>query len=395
MRATIWGLALGCGLWVAGCSSSDDDGQTNNPINMTAGAGAGGTGGVSGAAGTAGAAGSTSGTGGMGALAGTGGVGGAPGAGGTSAGTGSMDLDAGLAPDAEVDGGDEPDAGPTEPEPVDYGARGPYEVVVEKNVGGTFRNNVADDTALCRSFIALVGGSNPEVDAQLTTYPADMDRGLYTMFRPAELAEGKKYPVLTWGNGTCSQPFLFQELLEHVASHGFIIIASNSRWVSGGVEMLRGLDFVVAENARADSPLYGKVDTKMLGVFGHSQGSMATVTAAADPRVVASVPIEGASATEIRNVKGPVFLIAGELDTLVDPSGVKAAFDAATIPAVYGLSMGQDHLMPGLDPSPILDAVTAWFKIHLAGDDEARKLFYGDDCSLCSDPRWTLERKNL
>ena len=91
----------------------------------------------------------------------------------------------------------------------------------------------------------------------------------------------------------------------------------------------------------------------------------------------------------------PTFLIAGELDTLVAPAGVEDAYDAVTVPAVYGLSMGQDHLMPGRAPAPILDAVTAWFKIHLAGDEEARKLFYGDDCTLCSDARWMLQRKNL
>jgi hypothetical protein len=88
-------------------------------------------------------------------------------------------------------------------------------------------------------------------------------------------------------------------------------------------------------------------------------------------------------------------LIAGELDTLVAPSGVETAFAAATQPAVYGLSIGQDHLMPGLEPSPILDAVTAWFRIHLADDAEARDRFYGDACKLCNDPRWQIERKNL
>jgi predicted dienelactone hydrolase len=244
-------------------------------------------------------------------------------------------------------------------------------------------------------FIGGVGGNNPDVDDELTTYPADMDRELYTLFRPAELEEGKKYPVLTWGNGTCSHPLLFTELIEHVASHGFIVIATNSRQTAGGVEMLHGIDFVLSENANSNSILYGKVDTAMLGAFGHSQGSGATLSAGADPRIVATVPIQGASAAAVRALHGPTFLIAGELDTLVAPSGVETAFAAATLPAVYGLSIGQDHLMPGLAPSPILDAVTAWFRIHLADDAEARELFYGDACKLCSDPRWQIQRKNL
>jgi hypothetical protein len=353
------------------------------------GSGGGGAGGGGGTAGSAGLAGGSGGTGGIGT-------------GGMQAGSGgSVVSDAGpiadAAIDASIDAAVTSDADPVDPGPTDYGARGPHEVLIEKNVGTTHRNaNVADDTARCAAFIALVGAdADPETIENLTSYPADMDRQLYTMFRPAVLEDGEKYPVITWGNGTCSHPLLFSELLEHLASHGFIVVATNTRWTSGGVEMLRGLDFAVAENARAASPLFGKVDTAMLGVSGHSQGSMATVTAGADPRVVATVPIQGAGVSAARQLHSPTFLIAGELDTLVAPAGVEDAYDAVTVPAVYGLSMGQDHLMPGRAPAPILDAVTAWFKIHLAGDEEARKLFYGDDCTLCSDPRWMLQRKNL
>jgi hypothetical protein len=159
--------------------------------------------------------------------------------------------------------------------------------------------------------------------------------------------------------------------------------------------MLRGLDSIVSENENSSSPLYGKIDTKMLGASGHSQGSLATVVVGTDRRIVATVPIQGAGTADAARLKGPGFLIAGELDTIVAPATVKDAFDATTVPSVYGLSIGQDHLMPGLNPSPILDSVTAWFKIHLQNDVPARELFYGDACKLCNDPRWKLTRKNL
>jgi pimeloyl-ACP methyl ester carboxylesterase len=276
----------------------------------------------------------------------------------------------------------------------DYGAAGPYEVVVEENLGEAFRNDVADDTQRFTSFISAIDPNSP-VAAELTTYPADLDRQLYTLFRPARLEAGKRYPVITWGNGTCAQPRLYVELLKHLASHGFIVIATNWRWVAGGVEMQRGLDFVLAENDAADSPLFGHVDTAMLGASGHSQGSAAAVTVGADPRVVATVPIQGAGAAGVAALQGPTFLIAGELDTLVAPDTVNAAFQAATVPAVYGISIGQDHLMPGRDPTPILSGVTAWFRTHLAADDGARAMFYGDACGLCSDSAWQIERRNL
>jgi pimeloyl-ACP methyl ester carboxylesterase len=390
--------AVACFCLLAACSDTQQQSQNPNTI-VSGNGGIGGvaSGGVGGSGGSGGG-----GTGGVGAAGSAGvaaGGSGGTGAGGMQAGSGGSPVvsDAGPIEDAAIDAAMTADAEPGDPEPTDYGARGPHEVLIENNVGATHRNtNVADDTARCAAFVALVGAdADPETIERLTSYPADMDRQLYTMFRPAVLEDGAKYPVITWGNGTCSHPLLFSELLEHLASHGFIVVATNTRWTSGGVEMLRGLDFAVAENARAASPLFGKVDTAMLGVSGHSQGSMATVTAGADPRVVATVPIQGAGVAAARQLHSPTFLIAGELDTLVTPAGVEDAYDAVTVPAVYGLSMGQDHLMPGRAPAPILDAVTAWFKIHLAGDEEARTLFYGDDCTLCSDARWTLQRKNL
>jgi len=392
MKQLLGAATLVCCVAADGCNSQER-GQQPDPIAAaSAGAGAGGSQQPDlGLAGTASAP-----TGGMGGHGGGAGIAGAtasdppPLDAGTQDAAPAPDVDAGV----DVDGGDA-GVGPDDAGPTDYGARGPHAVVIEKNVGERFRNDVADDTFFCEVFIGGVGGNNPDVDDELTTYPADMDRELYTLFRPAELEEGMKYPVLTWGNGTCSHPLLFTELIEHVASHGFIVIATNSRQTAGGVEMLHGIDFVLSENANSSSILYGKVDRAMLGAFGHSQGSGATLSAGADPRIVATVPIQGASAAGVRALHGPTFLIAGELDTLVAPSGVETAFDAATLPAVYGLSIGQDHLMPGLAPSPILDAVTAWFRIHLADDAEARDLFYGDACKLCSDPRWQIRRKNL
>jgi hypothetical protein len=281
----------------------------------------------------------------------------------------------------------------------DLSKPGPCKVVVEKGVGEKFRNNVADDTAYCSAFIANAAASDPNADPNvirdLTTYPDDMDRGLYTLFRPETLEAGKKYPVLTWGNGTCSQPFLFEKIISHVVSHCFIVIASNSRQTASGQEMERGIDFVLGENENSASPLYGKVDTKMLGAFGHSQGSGATVVVGADARIVATVPIQGASASGVAALKGPTFLIAGDKDTMVAASGVETAFQSATVPAVYGLSVGSDHLMPGKFPERIEDAITGWFKIHLMNDKAARDLFYGDQCKLCKDPRWQIQRKNM
>jgi len=279
----------------------------------------------------------------------------------------------------------------------DYAQRGPFEVLTEKNVGETFRNrNVRDETASCRAFVGSISlPGEGDVDDELTNYPSDMDRQLYTLFRPKTLEEGKKYPVVTWGNGTCAHPLLYTEILEHLASHGIIVIATNATSVGSGTEMQRGLDYVLEENGKSGSPLYGKIDAELFGASGHSQGSSATVTVGGNARIKVTVPIQGAQAAAARALKGPTFLISGEKDTLVTPASVESAFNAVTVPAVYGMSIGQDHLMPGRMPAPILEALTSWFALHLLKDESTRPLFYGDQCGLCSDSTWTLKRRNL
>ena len=391
-------LVLCTGVWACSDQGSGDSALTGQPGAPAGAAGAGGD-----PSPTASGAGEMaqppvptagSGTSGSGA-----GVGAGPGAAGAPAAGAAAEAGAGGAggePAGAGGAGGDPAAGSGAPAVIDYAQRGPHAVVIEKNVGEAFRNsNVTDQSAFCAAFvggISLPGEGN--VDEELTNYPADMDRQLYTMFRPETFAEGQTYPVVTWGNGTCAQPLLYTEILEHLASHGFVVIATNATSVGSGREMQRGLDFVLAENERQGSPLFGKIDPQRLGASGHSQGSGATVTVGATERIKVTVPIQGASAAGVRALTGPTFLISGETDTLVTPASIESAFGSATVPAVYGMSVGQDHLMPGRMPEPILEAVTAWFAIHLQDSEMARPLFY-DACSLCSDAKWEIERKNL
>ena len=37
----------------------------------------------------------------------------------------------------------------------------------------------------------------------------------------------------------------------------------------------------------------------------------------------------------------------------------------------------------------------AWLNWQLKGDEEASKMFLGEDCGLCEDQKWTIETKNF
>jgi pimeloyl-ACP methyl ester carboxylesterase len=278
--------------------------------------------------------------------------------------------------------------------PEDYDQPGPHKVIQENNVGMGFSNNAPDDQALCRGLVPLLDPSATpaEVDS-FANFPPGMNMDLYTVFRPELLEEGKKYPVITWGNGTCATPVGYDELLKHLASYGYIVIGPNTRQVGNGQAMRRALDWLTAENGRSGSPYFGKVDLMRIGASGHSQGGASAITVtAADGRIIAAVPIEPGAGSGMLNK--PTFFLAGENDTVVSPASVQRLYAAARGPSLYGVADRATHTTPIREPQLIWGPIVAWFKAHLERDATARTWFYGT-CNFCGNTNWTVQRKNL
>jgi hypothetical protein len=220
------------------------------------------------------------------------------------------------------------------------------------------------------------------------------------MFRPDNLAEVEMcHPVITWGNGTGSTPNLYGTLLRHFASHGFVVIASNSKNVASGnpPPMVVGVTWVLEQNEDPSSVLYHRIDTTNIGATGHSQGAMATTKASGDSHITTSIPIEGANVQ--RDLHGPAMFFCGGNDTIVGCSGAKSALNAVTtLPAMYAELIAVDHgswMSRGSTMSTADTAFTAWMRVHLMGDTELRPWFYGDSCKLCTDSAWNIDRKNM
>lgn len=226
----------------------------------------------------------------------------------------------------------------------------------------------------------------------------------YTLFRPSDLAQGGLcHPLITWGNGHGTTPTLYARFLTHLASHGFVVIASNSSTVSMGdpPPMIAGVDWILMQNADPTSELYQTIDTTHIGATGHSEGAFATVSAAADSRVTAVAPIEGASAS--RNYHGPALLLCGGMDTTLGCDGAINAFKGITsLPAMYASQLAATHTnwMAGggrnAALNPFMIAVTGWMRVHLMSDAALKPMFYGPECSLCKDKTtWDVQQKNL
>jgi hypothetical protein len=223
----------------------------------------------------------------------------------------------------------------------------------------------------------------------------------FTLFRPKDLAQGGLcHPLITWGNGTGANPTMYKVLLNNLASHGFVVIGSNSPNVGQGnpAPMIVGVTWVLQQNDDPTSELYHSIDTTHIGATGHSQGAFATSQAATDSHITTSVPICGAM-TE-RNLHGPAMFFCGGQDTVVGCSGAQNALTAVTtLPAMFAEYVSADHgswmTFMGSKPSPVETAITAWMRVHLMGDTALRPWFYGAACKLCADSAWIVTQKNM
>jgi hypothetical protein len=267
---------------------------------------------------------------------------------------------------------------------------GPYGAAMDVNVGAGFENAVSpsDNYDDCKSFAASFGQDPAQTEALLDLKGGDLK--LYSVYRPAAWKAGEKYPIITWGNGTCAQPEGYGALLRFVASHGFVIFAANSRYVGSNDAMKHALDFAFKANDDAQSPYYQKLDTMKVGAMGHSQGSQATAAVASDARVKVVILFNGGS-----TASKPFLAVTGDRDIpLFGPSvaTLKSAIAAAPKAAYLFYHMvpmnGQlvdlsGHLTLMTQPERVTDATAQWWKLMLNNDGSAKEWFVGASCKLC------------
>jgi hypothetical protein len=264
---------------------------------------------------------------------------------------------------------------------------GPYGAQMDVNVGQGFENAVASGDSsptTCRLFAASFGEDQESTDRLLDT--GDLNFALYTVYRPAHWVEGEKYPIITWGNGTCAQPEGYGALLRYVASYGYFVVAANSRWVGSGAAQRKALDFAFAANDDPESPYYQKLDTDKVGAMGHSQGGQGTAQAAKDARIKTAILFNGGTAAD-----KPFMAVSGDYDiggqSVSSYSSAvlrapKAAYLWYHMVPMTGSASG--HLTLMTQPERVAGPTVAWMDFLLRNDAEAREWFVGSDCKLCN-----------
>ncbi|GIV04900.1 MAG: hypothetical protein KatS3mg016_0475 [Fimbriimonadales bacterium] len=145
---------------------------------------------------------------------------------------------------------------------------------------------------------------------------------------------GAPYPAVSFGHGFLQPPERYRSTLEHLATWGYFVIATESgleifpNHRTYSEDMRHCLTYLEQQNADSSSPLFRQVATEQFGISGHSMGGGASIlAAAADTRI----------RTEARPATTPVVAPDGSALVLVAvwaPRGRRPAQDVARVRAL-------------------------------------------------------------
>jgi hypothetical protein len=268
----------------------------------------------------------------------------------------------------------------------------------------------------------------------------------HVLYRPRDLAGlGKqKLGVVAWGNGGCSDDGASTRFpLLELASHGYLVMASghilsgpgapprpvapprpqsNASAPAGSAprqlppprtkasDLTDAIDWALAQNQRPDSAYFGRIDPKQIAVAGWSCGGLQALTAAQDPRVHTAVlqntgifndgpsPIPGMdlAKSELLKLHTPVLYILGGPTDIAYANGMDDFKRIEHIPvAVANIATGHGgtYFQPNGGAAAVV--AVAWLQWQLRGDHQAAASFVGKECGLCTDPKWTLQKKQI
>jgi hypothetical protein len=272
-------------------------------------------------------------------------------------------------------------------------------------------------------------GRFPAIKEEVTSLPA------HVVYRPKDLAAlgAVKLGVVAWGNGGCSDDGASSRLhLLEIASHGYLVIASGRILSGPGAppreprpaaqagqilpprtktsDLTDAVDWALAENARSGSPFFRRIDPALVAYSGWSCGGLQALQVAKDPRVKTMVLQntgvfnEGGSAIPgmdvrkdvLATIHTPTIYILGGPKDIAYANGMDDFARIMHVPvAVANLPVGHGGTYNEPNGGAAASVAVSWLEWQLRGDTASGARFVGENCGLCKDTQWTLQRKQF
>jgi hypothetical protein len=176
------------------------------------------------------------------------------------------------------------------------------------------------------------------VTTTVTATACDSKGDLCDIYFPANLgANGFLHPIVVWGNGTGTTPIAastYAYYLRHLASWGFVVIATQDGTTGIGQTLIDSANYIKARNTDASSVFFGKLDVTKIGAVGHSQGATGVINAMIHSGGMISTAVAFhlpaqmwcssssnclQTATLTGATAGSILYVSGSADTLISP----------------------------------------------------------------------------
>lgn len=261
------------------------------------------------------------------------------------------------------------------------------------------------------------------------------------LWYPSNIQSGVPRPVVVWANGTADAPVgpdVYDYLLSHLASWGFVVVATRDPRTGYGDTALDALGYLRREAGMPGSPLHKRVDLDRVGVAGHSQGA----TGAINAMLKSHGQIKTAVAFQLPSQRwcspadlcvltkdlqaarsGAVFYVGGTLDFLISPDTQKDGEQLNSLTAYYEATprslakakglirfanhndiLGKPDCKSAVIGSPLtctagvygyLGLPTAWLAWQLQGDHRAGQAFRKQQGEFQSARGWKGQVSNI
>lgn len=191
-------------------------------------------------------------------------------------------------------------------------------------------------------------------------YPRDIGR------------DGIKHPSFVFVPGGGTTPDFYDKMgmvWDRLVSYGFVVFGVGQ---TGGAAALKAVvDWLIAQDSVADSPLYQKLDRTKIGVGGHSQGSVVTFEFMPDARISTTVHVSGGSLDGMgpaKLTKDALFLCGLSMEMALPQCDVD--YENSKVPTFYARLQGATHIAAVQVGLP---AIIAWLLWHLADQEDPWK----------------------
>lgn len=240
------------------------------------------------------------------------------------------------------------------------------------------------------------------------------------VFYPAELENSSKtYPTIISVNASGTRARNYTAVIDRLASWGFIVVGNDDPQAGTGETASITLDYML--NIGSGNVLSGKIDKENIGIMGYSQGGAGTICAVTnfDNGKLYKTMFTGSAAYpflahnmgwdyDVSQVTIPYFMTSGTGET--DDAGVEditkdyagvcplesviSSYNSISdsIEKVRARAVGAEHedMLTRAD-----SYLTAWMLYQLYSDEEAAKVFVGEDAELSHNANWQDIEKNI